>query len=386
MRSPKCFAVPSSSLHSDRRPTIRPGAARCYDAVVLDVGETSNGQSAGDVVCSRNRRCACLRALVFLAAGLAAPSSSAQPLPPAFQLTLSNPGARSVGLGGAFVALADDATAAFSNPAGLDQLTRPEVSAELRLEISSDFSESEDATDLTGLGFFSYVYPARRWSIAAYGNRLASVEFGLEETFRVRNYGVSAAYRLSDPLSLGIGLSYFGGRLGELSSTDWGVTAGLVWRWTELWKVGAFYRQGADLDFDVGTGLPLPLDLPDSGGFGLAFRTPDGKLTAAFEWDRIRYSSLLKSLPDDDLVLEDGDELHLGGEYALLLGKPVVALRAGIWREPDHRIHRTGERSQGIETHRAVGLGLAFRRLQLDLGADFSNLEGALSISAIYGL
>jgi hypothetical protein len=34
-------------------------------------------------------------------------------------LSISDPGARSMGFGGAFVALGDDATAAFANPAGL---------------------------------------------------------------------------------------------------------------------------------------------------------------------------------------------------------------------------------------------------------------------------
>ena len=38
------------------------------------------------------------------------------------------PGARSLGMGGAFIALADDATAAEANPAGLTKLSRPEVS------------------------------------------------------------------------------------------------------------------------------------------------------------------------------------------------------------------------------------------------------------------
>ena len=45
------------------------------------------------------------------------------------EFSFSNPGARSLGFGGAFVALADDATAAFANPAGLTQLVEPDVTA-----------------------------------------------------------------------------------------------------------------------------------------------------------------------------------------------------------------------------------------------------------------
>ena len=54
----------------------------------------------------------------------------AQEGPTALQFNFSNPGARSMGFGGAFAALADDATATFANPAGLVQLSRPEVSVE----------------------------------------------------------------------------------------------------------------------------------------------------------------------------------------------------------------------------------------------------------------
>src|SRR6185295_4461914 len=48
------------------------------------------------------------------------------------QLDFVNPGARSLALGGAFVGLADDATASFTNPAGLRFISRKEVSAEGR--------------------------------------------------------------------------------------------------------------------------------------------------------------------------------------------------------------------------------------------------------------
>ena len=48
------------------------------------------------------------------------------------QFNFSNPGARSLGMGGAFIARADDATAAEANPAGLTILRRAEVAVDLR--------------------------------------------------------------------------------------------------------------------------------------------------------------------------------------------------------------------------------------------------------------
>ncbi len=82
-------------------------------------------------------------ALILLLIGLLAPAGvSAQEAVVPLQFSFSDPGARSIGFGGAFVALADDATAAFANPAGLVQLLRPEVSIEgRRWSYSTPFTE-----------------------------------------------------------------------------------------------------------------------------------------------------------------------------------------------------------------------------------------------------
>ena len=48
------------------------------------------------------------------------------------RFNFSNPGARSLGMGGAFIGLADDTSAAEANPAGLTILTKREFSVELR--------------------------------------------------------------------------------------------------------------------------------------------------------------------------------------------------------------------------------------------------------------
>ena len=104
--------------------------------------------------------------------------------------SLANPGARSLGLGGAFLALADDATAAFANPAGLVQLAEPEVSIEGRhwsystpftaggsaqgsptgigLDTFAGLRTGISSDETTGLSFLSFVYPRGRWSFALY--------------------------------------------------------------------------------------------------------------------------------------------------------------------------------------------------------------------------
>ncbi len=90
--------------------------------------------------------------------------------------------------------------------------------------------------------------------------------------------------------------------------------------------------------------------------------------------------------------VRDGSELRLGGEYALRIVSPVLAVRLGAWLDPAHRISYEGELDfdralllpGDDELHLAVGFGLAFDTLQLDLGADLSDIRDTISLSAIY--
>jgi long-subunit fatty acid transport protein len=169
------------------------------------------------------------------------------------QLSFSDPGARSAGLGGAFVALADDATAAFANPAGLVQLVKPEISVEVRnwsysipytvggraegdpsgqgLDVTAGLVKGESTYDTTSLSFLSLVWPIGDWSFAVYRHQYADLEFsgetqgifgGGSDSFQERwsdqqmhskqdilSYGLSAAYRFSDKFSVGLGVAYF---------------------------------------------------------------------------------------------------------------------------------------------------------------------------------
>lgn len=102
--------------------------------------------------------------LVF--AQIAPPDVKSVPLP-------TGSGARALGQGGAFIAVADDATAASWNPAGLIQLERPEVSiVGAFMTTDSDFSIGLDALGLGNtlgdedvsrwdVNFMSVAYPFR---------------------------------------------------------------------------------------------------------------------------------------------------------------------------------------------------------------------------------
>ena len=96
------------------------------------------------------------------------------------QFNFGNPGARSLGMGGAFLGLADDASAAEANPAGLTILRKREFSIEARNWLEDQIlstSGTYPAIDRTAFGhysdrveisFASFVYPVKNFTLGVY--------------------------------------------------------------------------------------------------------------------------------------------------------------------------------------------------------------------------
>ena len=425
------------------------------------------------------RTLACLT--VLLAAALLCSPAVAQNVV-TLQYNFSNPGARSLGLGGAFVALADDATAAYANPAGLTQLARPEVSVEGRSwSYSTTYVEGGRASgeptgigldtvpgirgatsqaDFSELSFLSVVYPWKRFTFALYRHQLARFASSFEPqglfaegdtvmgTRRWReqpggndldavNFGLAVGFRITDSLSVGLGVSHQDVQMGFgsasylpdddsvesffgvnsflperlvfessilIEGTNRSRTVGILWRPAELWRLGAFRRQGFAIHASgvqragpaAFPGIP-PLArfegawfFPETYGAGIAYQSPGGRWTGSLEWDHVGYSENLNNDPDERIP--DADEIHLGGEYVFLDRDPVLAVRLGAWLDPDHRIQATidddlfsallppGE----DEVHLAGGVGLAFERFQLDFALDLSDPADIASLSLVY--
>jgi long-subunit fatty acid transport protein len=196
---------------------------------------------------------------LVLFAGIALPAAG-QEQPATFEFSFSNPGARSLGLGGAFAALADDATAAFANPAGLVQLIEAELSAEGRsssretrfvqggrvageatgegVDTVGGLRRGASTSERTEVPFASLVYPVNRWSFALYRQTWADFEFtsridGLfgfadgEDTragdirarsrVQVVNSGLAGAIEITEGLSVGLGVVYYEAELDFLA-------------------------------------------------------------------------------------------------------------------------------------------------------------------------
>jgi len=111
------------------------------------------------------------------------------------QFNFANPGARSLGMGGAFLGLADDASAAEANPAGLTVLTKPEISIEGRnFETRQTFNTSGTFPDLetttfnsfsrrAEVSFASIVIPAGNFALAAYYHQPLSYKNEIDAVF-----------------------------------------------------------------------------------------------------------------------------------------------------------------------------------------------------------
>src|SRR5262245_15115285 len=111
----------------------------------------------------------------------------------------STPGAGNLALGGAFLALAFDASAAYTNPAGLTTIAAPEDLIEGRhwsftheftdrgriegreptgmgLDDIAGLRDGHAEDQVTGLSFLSAVYPRRNWSFALYRHELVNFQ------------------------------------------------------------------------------------------------------------------------------------------------------------------------------------------------------------------
>ncbi len=405
----------------------------------------------------------------------------------AIPFDLLAPGARSLGLGGAFAAVADDATAAEANPAGQTILTRPEISLHVRnasynarffdanaldanayLAVGPGPKSSFDDSN-TKVSFFSFVYPFERFVLSGFyqnsgalraDSEIVSVDSFFDDTYiastsidvEQESFGISGAFRINDLFSIGasikhssLDLQYFTAStvLGfrdldvefpdagpytdqiTLGSRSFGDDHDLTWNAGLLVNpngkvsAGLVYKKGGSFDFtnqlfvinrascfDAGCGVDFEgdvlrsqtIELPDIISLGVAWRPTDTWLVSA-QVDRVDYGNLPNGTPrgflfggtqDDSAEIDPlGKEtiVHLGAEKTFLFDAPVLGLkllsvRAGGFTDPDHDSYAALKTK---DTHYTFGLGTVIaERLQIDLGAEWSDRVDAVVMSGVY--
>jgi long-subunit fatty acid transport protein len=181
---------------------------------------------------------------------------------------------------------------------------------------------------------------------------------------------------------------------------------GLLWQSeAQTWSVGGVYRQGPDFDLlvtselaPVGTSETIVVPdarfhMPDVFGVGIAFRK--SSFTVSVDYDRVQYSQLTDDFKvifqgfPDLYRIDDANEVHAGFEY---FNHPL-ALRAGIWNDPDHRLRYDGKEilNRALfppgedELHYSAGIGFVIaNRIQIDTALDYSARITTAALSFVF--
>jgi long-subunit fatty acid transport protein len=286
--------------------------------------------------------------VVLLAACLLAPAASAQiaDAPPdeidfeGFTSLSLGSGARAFGMGGAFLARADDATAASWNPAGLSYLGRPELSivgARTRFERGAFGQEPDDTFQGYTPDFVAVTYPLQSGSIQLSYQRVFSFRGTREivrpdRTFHTEGSGgfdvlaVGSGWRIGRTLRVGGTVNgWFNGysqrRLRRTSNTeaqldiDYDLNSGInfnlgaIWTPVESLNVGVVGKTPLTTILDLrrfrrdtrtqsnevtvtenrAERSDVLLDLPGAVGLGVSWR-PTSPLTLSADYTRTFWS------------------------------------------------------------------------------------------------
>jgi hypothetical protein len=251
-------------------------------------------------------------------------------------------GARALGMGGAFVAVADDGTTAYWSPGGLSALTSKEIS----------FMYCQQFKSLVKTNYISYVHPESK--LGAFGiswlrlgvedipktgyidanqNNVQdfddknengtkdSGELYIEHPIQIGSFddieeGVFVTYglRLSKVFNVGLNLKYIRQFLADNSSTGIGIDAGGLYEVFDGFKVGFNLQDVTKTKLKWDSATKHEDVIPLSVKFGAAYKIQAQSLKSVItlSWS---------------LDTKYGTEMHYGVEWWLM---KVLALRAGL--------------------------------------------------------
>ena len=305
-------------------------------------------------------------------------------------------GARAAGMGGAFTALADDASAASFNPAGLALLLRPEASLVVDGRRRSDdhagfsnlegggvelYDPSSSSFDTADPNFASATWPVtaagrnltfqlsyhrlidftfdseRRFDErTAEGSPLATIDQRIDQQGDVSTLSLAAAYQLTQRLSLGLTLSRWDGAWAFSTNTreehpdglpdatlryrqdndwsGWNLTGGLLLRYRYL-NVGASLRSGFTGDYRVDSRLDTSFETPFE---------PSSRFSGELRWPAsftvgVAVKPLETWVVTTDYAEYDWDDMKVTGLdggtvnfFDLAPEERSEARHAGVWR------------------------------------------------------
>ncbi|MBN2009933.1 hypothetical protein JW960_11375 [candidate division KSB1 bacterium] len=312
-------------------------------------------------------------------------------------------GARARGMGGAFIGLADDATAVSWNPAGLIQLETPEASVVGMLESHSESADIPDwDTDPYSYSHFNLNFASAAIPLAVGNNNIVAAIayqqminlyykyetdiYTEEQTGGVNAITPAVGVQLTPALSVGASLNIFTGKTNyteddqgydqieseeAYSGTNFNI--GVMMDLNRA-SIGVVFKTPFDLkgemSGDYGTSEYI-LKMPTMIGFGIAY-TASEKLTLAFDYESRKFSNSEEERDGitQELQLEDINQVRVGMEYLMMSGKSIVPLRLGFATAPTPNTDSNGDQITGVNL--TAGIGIIMGNLNLDLGAEFN--------------
>ncbi|MEE3232983.1 MAG: PorV/PorQ family protein [Candidatus Latescibacterota bacterium] len=293
---------------------------------------------------------------------------------------LIEPGARAIGMGESYVAIADDATASYFNPAALAGQADSKI----------NFTHSKwlpGLADDLSYEFLAYSSPVSGWgniglnvSLLNLGEQTRTDERGNQQgTFRSYDMAISAAYgaEISDNASAGIGLKFIRSSLADQGAgiergrgvgNSFAADFGFLWSVTPDVNFGAALRNlGPKIAYiDASQADPLPQHIV----LGLSYELMDTQYhDALLSMDLYKplisdgsfVTNLIKAWTDESMSDEFKEmDLHLGGEYKYGLSAyeddAFFALRGGYSLDSDGELKTP-----------TFGIGLKYNQFQIDV-------------------
>ena len=286
-------------------------------------------------------------------------------------------GARPLGMGAAFVGLADDVNAALYNPAGLAwakgvSLTLKDLDNMAGVQAYPFGNNSSFGLAIITSKISNFPIPA---GVASSNGSIVLISYGTKLTF------LPMLYKQESFQKIGVGISFKGlfgqtlQRTGERdrSANGWDLDLGLLWKGGEWWSVGFSAQNflpagalgGGQIVWDLGgtEGIPATLKLGGSARIIGDLGSP---------------------------VFMEGRELDVGGEIDFSSGSSTLLRLGGEWGLNKTFFFRTGIMQQpkpaGAVSNLNFGLGYRAENWGADLASFYEPLrdEGVICFSVLY--
>lgn len=349
-------------------------------------------------------------------------------------LSLNSVGSKALGMGGAFVALSNDATAMYWNPAGLAgqntsvtaYFTGVMPIGTYDFELAGVSTETESNIYPTGGLFGIYSNGNMTFGLGVYvpaglgaeynGADLVNLSGGVfnwESKIGVIAISPSFAFQVNDKFSIGVAANIYYGMF-DLSRPDaadlngdgipespvqyteestgvgFGATIGLMYQISKQLTIGASFRTSTAVSMEgdavinhsalgdlIDTKFEREVTWPLWIGGGLAYK-PTECLTLALDAQYSKWSLLdeliaeYEKMPDGEFTLnwEDAVMIRFGGEYMV---SPETAIRFGYYYDPAPAPDETLNILFPSSTNHVVtaGFGHSFGKYRLDAALEY---------------